>query len=333
MKPISFVIITYNRPDDALELAGNLIRLDGFEELVEELIIVNNRSTISYQPLEDLIAAHPDLPFRYVVASENLGVSRGRNYAISLSRAPILIFLDDDALIRNADALRHILPIFEGRDTGGVAVTGDVPCPGSFAVADAGGTTPDTNGTRPVGIAAFKIYYASTLELQENAFPHKRFAERKGWPHFDTAYFSGAAHAIRREVFDRVGAYPENFFYGMEEYDLSYRALNAGYSIRYDDRVVILHKESPAGRLTPREKLRGMWVNKSKVAWKYLPLRFFFSTAFLWGLEYLKKSGGHVGGFLKGWMQVVRIPGEEQRKPIAPSCQAYLRKVKARLSY
>jgi GT2 family glycosyltransferase len=333
MKPISFVIITYNRPDDALELAGNLIELDGFAELVEELIIVNNRSTISYQPLEDFIAAHPTLPFRYVVASENLGVSRGRNYAISLSRAPILIFLDDDALIRNMDALRHIIPIFERQESGGVPVTGNVPCPGSFAVADAGGTIADIGDTRPVGIAAFKIYYASTHELQENAFPHKRFAERKDWPHFDTAYFSGAAHAIRREVFDHIGVYPENFFYGMEEYDLSYRALNAGYSIRYDDRVVILHKESPEGRLTPREKLRGMWVNKSKVAWKYLPMRYFLSTAFLWGLEYLRKSGGHIGGFLKGWGQVARIPAEERRRPIGPSCRAYLRRVKARLSY
>src|ERR1700744_2431845 len=99
MKPISFVIITYNRPDDALDLAGNLTRLDGLQELVEEFIFVNNRSTVSYQPLEDFFAAHPALPFRYVVAPENLGVSRGRNYGISLSRAPILIFLDDDALI------------------------------------------------------------------------------------------------------------------------------------------------------------------------------------------------------------------------------------------
>jgi len=333
MKPISFVIITYNRPDDALELAGNLIQLDGFQELVEELIIVNNRSTISYQPLEDFIAAHPSLPFRYVVAPENLGVSRGRNYAISLSRAPILVFLDDDALIRNRDALRHILPIFEGRETGGVAVSDAALAPGSFAVADAGGSIPLEGDGRRVGIAAFKVYYASTFELQENAFPHKRFDERKDWPHFDTAYFSGAAHAIRREVLDQVGVYPENFFYGMEEYDLSYRVLNAGYSIRYDDRVVILHKESPAGRLLPRVKLRGMWVNKSKVAWKYLPLRYFFSTALLWSLAYLKKSGWDVAGFVKGWGEVIRIPGQERRKPIGRSCRAYLRRVKARLAY
>src|ERR1700759_3798023 len=101
MKPISFVIITYNRPGDALELARNISELDGLDELVEEVVIVNNQSTASYEGLEAFIAAHPAIPFRYVVAPENLGVSRGRNYAIAQSRAPILLFLDDDALIRN----------------------------------------------------------------------------------------------------------------------------------------------------------------------------------------------------------------------------------------
>src|SRR4029077_20538363 len=110
-------------------------------------------------------------------------------------------------------------------------------------------------------------------------------------------------------------------------------ALDAGYAIRYDDRVVIWHKESPAGRLTRREQLRGMWVNKSKVAWKYLPLRFFCTTAFLWSLEYLKKSGWHAGGFFKGWGEVLRIPSTERRRPVGTAARAYLRRVKARLSY
>jgi GT2 family glycosyltransferase len=301
MKPLSFVIITYNRPDDALELAVNISRLEGLGELVEEVIIVNNRSSVSYQVLEEYIKAHPEVPFRYFVTEENLGVSRGRNYAIRQSRAPIIVFLDDDALIRNNNALPAVIDIF--------------------------------NEGPAIGIAAFKVYYHSTGELQENAFPHKRFVERKNWPQFDTYYFSGCAHAIRRSVFDTVGYYPENFFYGMEEYDLSYRALHAGYTIRYDDRVIISHKESPAGRLTPREKLRGMWVNKTKVAWKYLPVRYYGTTAFLWSLEYLKKSGWDIGGFFRGWAEVVRIPGNEKRSPVGPDSRAYLRKVSARLTY
>ncbi|HET6254596.1 MAG TPA: glycosyltransferase family 2 protein [Puia sp.] len=301
MKPLSFVIITYNRPEDMLELALNISRLEGIEKWVEEVIIVNNRSSESYAPVEAYIAAHPEIPFRYVVAPENLGVSRGRNYAVRLSRAPILVFIDDDAMVRNDDALPAIAAIFEADPA--------------------------------IGIAAFRIYYHSTGELQVNAFPHKRFDERKDWHAFDTAYFSGAAHAIRRSVFEHAGFYPESFFYGMEEYDLSYRAIDKGYTIRYDDRVRIWHKESPGGRLPPRVKLRGMWVNKSKVAWKYLPGRYFISTAFLWSLEYLKKSGWDIGGFAKGWQEVLHIPRTEKKAPLTAASLAYLRRVQARLWY
>jgi GT2 family glycosyltransferase len=314
VKPISFVIITYNRPEDMLALAENISQLEGLEELVEEVIIVNNRSTTSYQLVEDYITAHPAVPFRYYVAPENLGVSRGRNYAVQQSRAPFLFFLDDDALLRSRGTLHAVQAIFR---------ESPAQDPSGLALAPAA----------TIGIAAFKVYYYSTGELQENAFPHKRFAERRDWPHFDTAYFSGCAHVIRRTVFEEVGYYPENFFYGMEEYDLSYRALDAGYTIRYDDRVVILHKESPEGRLTPRNKLRGMWVNKTKVAWKYLPVHYFLTTALLWSLEYLKKSGWHIGGCFKGWREVAAIPRTEKRRPVGKACLAYLRRVKARLTY
>ena len=298
MKPLSFVIITYNRPEDALDLAKNISQLEKLDQLVEEVIILNNKSTVSYKPVEDFISANPAIPFRYFLTEENLGVSRGRNYAIRQSRAPILLFLDDDALIRNNDALPAIIDAFDKEPA--------------------------------LGIAAFKIYYYSTGEMQVNAFPHKRFVERKDWPDFDTYYFSGAAHAIRRTVFDEVGYYPENFFYGMEEYDLSFRALDAGYIIRYTNEVVILHKESPTGRLTPGEKRKGMWLNKTIVAWKYLPLRYFVSTAFIWGLWYLLKSKGDLGGYFKGWATIVRITRTEKRRPVS---LAYLKKVKARLAY
>src|SRR5580658_2654479 len=133
MKPLSFVIITYNRPDDMLALAQNISRLEGIGEWVEEVIVLNNQSTGSYQPVMDFIAANPDLPFRYHIAPDNLGVSRGRNYAVRLSRAPILVFLDDDALVRNDNALPAIAAIFDENTA--------------------------------IGVAAFSIYYYSTGEM------------------------------------------------------------------------------------------------------------------------------------------------------------------------
>src|SRR5215208_2265094 len=143
---ISIVIITYNRPDDMLELAQNLSTLEGLDVL-DEIIIVNNHSSVSYQALERFIAEHPRIPFRYYISDENLGVSRGRNYAIQKSKSPLLVFLDDDALFKNKDALLQIQNIFS--EGSGSELT--------------------------TGIASFKVYFHSTMELQKTAFPHKQF--------------------------------------------------------------------------------------------------------------------------------------------------------------
>ena len=117
---------------------------------------------------------------------------------------------------------------------------------------------------------------------------------------FETYYYAGGAHAIRREALEKVGSYPTDFFYGMEEYDLSYRLLDAGYRIVYSDSIVMLHKESPLGRKPKSEKLREMWFNNAKVAWRYLPKKYFYSTACMWSLQYLKVTRFNMKGFMKG---------------------------------
>ena len=299
---IAIVIITYNREKDMLSLAENITSLD-YKELLKEVIIINNRSTESYKQAEEFIAQHPEIPFRYFVPDENLGVSRGRNYAIQKATAPYLLFIDDDAVFFTPDVLLDIEEIFAKEENS------------------------------QTGIVAFKVYYHATREMQVSAFPHKEFKKRKDLHRFDTYYFCGCVHVIRRPVFDQAGYYPENFFYGMEEYDLSYRALNAGFKIIYDDRVVVLHKESPGGRISNKDKLRGMWVNKTKVAWKYLPKRYFYSTALLWSLQYLNITDFDFRGWLKGWKEVLRIPSSEKRNPVSKETLAYLEEVKARLWY
>jgi GT2 family glycosyltransferase len=305
LKPLSFIIITYNRATDILELLQNIVKLEGAHDLLQEIIIVNNASPTSYETVEQFMKDYSKFPFLYFRTEKNLGVSGGRNFAIQKSSAPILVFLDDDALFRNNDALLQIQKIFTEHDA----------------------------GESRVGIAAFRVYYYDTLELQQNAFPHKHFTIRKNLSRFDTAYFSGCAHAILKTVFETVGYYPEDFFYGMEEYDLSYRTLDAGYKIVYDSSVSILHKESPLGRISGKEKLLSMWVNKSKTAWKYLPKIYFVSTSLLWSLEFLRKTNFAIRGWYKGWKKITKIPSLEKRTPVNKACLSYLQKVKARLWY
>lgn len=287
-----------------LDLARNIAGLNGVNELLEEVIVVNNASTADYSDVRTFMAQHPEIPFRYLDAPENLGVARGRNFAIRQGRAPILIMLDDDAELRDADSLYRLIEAFDQAAT-----------------------------DRPVAIVSFKVLYHSTGEMQRNAFPHKQFDRHFRKSFLETSYYAGGAHAVTRSAIEAAGLYPEDFFYGMEEYDLSYRLIEAGYAITYSDQVVMLHKESPLGRSPHRDKIRMMWVNKCKVAWRYLPLRYFFSTAVMWSVEYLLQTQGDLLGWCSGWRAVFGIPGRQQRTPIGTAAMDYLKKVEARLWY
>jgi GT2 family glycosyltransferase len=301
MNKIAIIIITYNRPADMLALAMNLEKLSSQKDLLEEVIIVNNNSTESYDEVKSFIQEHPSTPFKFIAAKENLGVSRGRNFAIEQSKAPILVLIDDDAEFQDTNVLQRI----------------------NDAVIE----SPHT------GILAMKILYFQNRKFQLNAFPHKSFEKRKDLNSFDTYYFAGCGNIIVKEAFDKAGAFPTDFFYGMEEYDLSYRVIEAGYSIKYIANIVLLHKESPEGRQTKSDKLRGMWVNKTKVAWRYLPLFSYFTTAISWSFFFLLKSKFDIIGLMKGWAAIVTIPFKEKGNKLSKPSLEYLKKVGARIAY
>jgi GT2 family glycosyltransferase len=301
MNKIAIIIITYNRPADMLALAMNIEKLSSKKELLEEVIIVNNNSIESYDAVKSFIQENPSTPFKLIESKENLGVSRGRNFAIEQSKAPILVLIDDDAEFQDTDALKRI----------------------NEAVIE----------NPHAGILAMKILYFQNSQFQLNAFPHKSFEKRKHLQSFETYYFAGCGNIIVKEAFDIAGPFPTDFFYGMEEYDLSYRILDAGYTIKYIANIVLLHKESPEGRQTKSDKLRGMWVNKTKVAWRYLPMPCYFTTAIMWSMFFLLNSKFDLIGFINGWLAIVTIPFKEKRNKVSKLSQEYLNKVEARILY
>lgn len=305
MKPLSFVIITYNRPADTLELLQNITSLNEAKELLQDVIVVNNASTSDYTQVKQYAANATEIPFQFIEAPSNLGVTKGRNFALQFAKGEIIIFLDDDAVLENKDALQNVVKSFAA--------------PGTYG--------------RPTAIVSFKIVYYETGDMQVNGLPHKHYSANKDKQEFFTYYFAGGAHAIKRSVLEEVGNLPEEFFYGMEEYDLSYRILEKGYCIKYDASIVMRHKESPLGRKPKADKLRMMWVNKAKVAYRYLPSLYFVSTAIMWSFQFLRETNFNLKGYMEGWKQVLKIPRQEKRTPLATATIQYLEKVKARLWY
>ena len=150
MKPLSFIIISYNRSADLLELLKNISQLDEAHQLLEEIIIVNNASTENYDHVRSFINDQSSLLYKYFDAPENLGVAKGRNYALQKGMAPIIIMLDDDAVLQNKDCLTNLVKEFQQNNT-----------------------------DKPKAIVSFKVLYYDNLEMQKNALPHKKFDEYK----------------------------------------------------------------------------------------------------------------------------------------------------------
>lgn len=302
---ISILILTHNRAADLLALLQSLSCQQGLPTVLCEILILNNASTESYNEVEAFINAHPELKVDYIISPENTGVARGRNRLMQKAKGDLLLTIDDDMEFPQPDALMRMAQVFDK----------------SFF---------QDNNTAVVTV---RVIYHSTKQVQETVFPHKKFDKYSGLPQFLTLYFAGGANLMKRSILKHTGLFPENFFYGMEEYDLCYRILDAGYSIGYEDSITIEHKESPQGRQANYKKLQMQWLNKSIVAWRYLPLHYFLSTAFMWSFQYLMKAPMHIATYFATWYKIIGIPFREKRKVIKQQTLAYLKKVEARLWY
>lgn len=302
---LSILIITYNREADLIALLSNMATQQEWVAAEDEILIHNNNSSDSYSNLQEFIRLHPQLPICYTEGDKNLGVAGGRNHLIKTAQNPLLLILDDDVEFVQDDALVRIKQIFEK----------------PFF---------KENNT---AVVTFDIRYYDTKEVQLSAFPHKDYKSHKDKKEFLSYYFIGAAHLMKKELFAVTGYYPEDYFYGMEEYDLSFRILDAGYTIGYDSSVSLLHKESPLGRMPAPEKLAMMWLNKATVAYKYLPALYYYSTAIIWGIYFLKKSGFKVGLYLNTWVKILRMRRSTQRRSMSDATMKQLRQMDARLLY
>ena len=94
---LSIIICTYNRDKYLGETLNRLA--DNANAGEWELLLIDNNCTDSTPTIcEAFAAAHPDLPFRYMVETKQ-GLSHARNRGMEEAKGDWFIFLDDDAFV------------------------------------------------------------------------------------------------------------------------------------------------------------------------------------------------------------------------------------------
>ncbi len=147
---------------------------------------------------------------------ENLGCPGGRNVALARLReygdVDVVVELDDDGLLVDADVLRRVRDLYAADPRLGIV---------GFRIADEHGETQQRHVPR-VG---------------------KSDPLRGGY----VTGFLGGGHAFRMAMLAETGDWPARFFFAHEETDLAWRAADAGWKILYAPELLLQHpKTSPA---------------------------------------------------------------------------------------
>ncbi|MCC6159901.1 MAG: glycosyltransferase [Deltaproteobacteria bacterium] len=79
----------------------------------------------------------------------------------------------------------------------------------------------------------------------------------------------GCGAAIPRELFLRLGGYPEIYGTYVEEYDLAFRVLAAGYDVRFVDGCVVRHE--PQARSSFDFMVERLTANNVYLGWRFFP--------------------------------------------------------------
>jgi GT2 family glycosyltransferase len=74
-----------------------------------------------------------------------------------------------------------------------------------------------------------------------------KLAERCGTETREARFLTGCAMLIKREVFETVGLFDEDFFLYEEDLDFCLRAARAEYRLVYEPAALVWHKISPVG--------------------------------------------------------------------------------------
>jgi glycosyltransferase involved in cell wall biosynthesis len=108
---VSVIICSYNRADYIINAIESLNNQTIPKNEFEVLVVDNNSIDNTGELVKDYIRSHPEFNLKYILEKKQ-GASYARNTGAELSSAPLLCFMDDDA-IAEKDYLERIISFFK----------------------------------------------------------------------------------------------------------------------------------------------------------------------------------------------------------------------------
>ena len=217
------VIVTHNSAADLRTLVASRTTLESFDRL----LVVDNAST------DDTREVAADAGLEVVSLEANRGLAAAANVGVDRASGPSFALLNPDVRATSAGVFERLEEALEDDKVGAVAPALVLP----------DGTLQDSARwiPTPVDLMVRRVSRA------------ERGAVRVTYP-VDVEWATAACLVVRRRAFEQIGGFDESYFLYFEDVDLCVRLRAAGFRVRYDPTVRVLHQYRAASRGSVRSR-------------------------------------------------------------------------------
>lgn len=220
MRLVSVITINFNHSNVTEALLDSVFNSNTYEPI--EVIVVDNGSVIN--PVPGWRDKYPGVKF---IRSEiNLGFSGGNNLGIKEAKGDYLFFVNNDTEVTEG-LIGALAGTLDARPEVGM-VSPKIRYYEQPEVLQYAGYTP------------MNYYTARNACIGQFEMDKGQYDQLTG----ETGFGHGAAMMLRREVIEKAGSMPENYFLYYEEMDWCEQVKRAGYKIWVNMQALIYHKES-----------------------------------------------------------------------------------------
>jgi len=265
---VSIIILNWNKYEMSMVCIKSLEKITYAN--YDIIIVDNNSNDNSGEKLKK------DLPnCKVILNTNNEGFARGANIGIRYALekgADYALLLNNDSMIEEKLFLEPAIQVAESDNR--------------------------------IGVVSGKIYYQKNPKmiwyaggyinlLRGQAIVRGLYEVDKG--QFDKVsevrFATGALLLIKREVLEKVGLLPEEYFFGYEEWDYSLMVRRAGYKLYYVPGFTCYHKSDGSHSNSDPKYIYNSYRNKLIFQQKYLPpiIWFFWKIFFMFYCKYIAK--------------------------------------------
>lgn len=235
---LSIIIVNYNVKEFLQNLIHSIEKAS--LNLTKEILIVDNASDDG--SVEFIKEKFPQI--KLIANQKNLGFGKANNIGLKQANGKYILLINPDTLVAE-DTFEKMIKFFESNSEAGLAGCKILNPDGSLQLACRRSFPgPWTSFTKVTGLS--------------NLFPNSKIFARYNLTYLDenktyeVDAISGSFMMMRKEVYEKVGGFDEQFFMYGEDLDLCYRIQKSGFKVYYVHSTQIIHYK---GESTKRSSL------------------------------------------------------------------------------